>query len=148
MKKRVFIGAAAAGTVLAGAPAIVRSQPAFPEIKLRIASNYPAPSLFTRVQQQFANEVTSKTGGKVSFEWMLGGNPLKAGDVYPGMARGAADLGFTVPAAFNPREFPIAGVTFLLSRKAPMQAAWRFVSGTRTHPNCSVNSSATTSIFS
>ncbi|NBS65852.1 MAG: hypothetical protein EBT33_16150 [Betaproteobacteria bacterium] len=126
MKKREFLTAAAAGATVAGAPAIVRAQASFPDLKLRIASNYPAPSLFTRVQQEFAKEVTAKTNGKVTFEWMLGGNPLKAGDVYPGMARGATDLGFTVPAAFNPREFPVSGVTLPFVTESPYAGCMAF----------------------
>ena len=39
MKKREFLTAAAAGATVAGAPAIVRAQASFPDLKLRIASN-------------------------------------------------------------------------------------------------------------
>ncbi len=80
-------------------------------IKLKVASNYPATSLFSRVQQHMLDDVTRRTNGRVTFDWFYGGVLLKAADVFPGVGRGAADVGFSVPAAFNPREYPITGVT-------------------------------------
>lgn len=134
MKKREFLSALAAGAAASSAPAL--AQPAsFPEMKLKIASNYPASSLFSRVQQQFADEITRNTQGKVTFEWFYGGVLLKAGDVYPGLARGAVDLGFTVPAAFNPREFPIAGVTLPFVTESPYAGCMAFKEWYNTTPD-------------
>jgi TRAP-type transport system periplasmic protein len=108
MNKRQLLLAgllAAAGTL---APATTFAQA---PIKLKVASNYPATSLFSRVQQHMFEEVTRNTAGRVTFEWYYGGVLLKAADVFPGVGRGAADIAFTAAAAFNPREYPISGVT-------------------------------------
>lgn len=124
MKKREFLSAAAAGAALASAPAFAQAD--IPAMKLKVASNYPASSLFSRVQQHYLDEVTKRTDGKVTFEWFYGGVLLKAGDVYPGLARGAIDIGFTVPAAFNPREFPISGVTLPFVTENPQAGCLAF----------------------
>lgn len=108
MKKRNFLQAALAVSVSALKPISTIAQA---PIRLKVASNYPATSLFSRVQQFMLDEVTKRTGGRVTFEWYYGGLLLKAADVFPGVGRGAADIGFSVPAAFNPREYPITGVT-------------------------------------
>ena len=94
--------------VVALAPVGARAQGA---IKLKVASNYPANSLFSRVQQYMLDDITKRTNGRVTFETYYGGLLLKAADVFPGVSRGAADIGFSVPAAFNPREYPLTGVT-------------------------------------
>ncbi|GAB3654365.1 TRAP transporter substrate-binding protein DctP [Ramlibacter alkalitolerans] len=107
MDKRHFIAAG----LLAGACALAPAAFAQESIKLKVASNYPATSLFSRVQKHMLDEVTASTNGRVTFEWYYGGVLLKAADVFPGVGRGAADIAFTVPAAFNPREYPITGVT-------------------------------------
>jgi TRAP-type transport system periplasmic protein len=108
MNKRQLLVAGAIAGISALTPIAALAQA---PIKLKVASNYPATSLFSRVQQHMFDDVTKRTGGRVTFEWYYGGVLLKAADVFPGVGRGAADIGFTVPAAFNPREYPISGVT-------------------------------------
>ena len=107
MKKRNFLASLLIGGLIASAPAVAQD---FKPMKLKVASNYPATSLFSRVQQHYFDQVTKKTGGKVTFEWFYGGVLLKATDVFPGISRGVVDIGFSVPAAFNPREYPISDI--------------------------------------
>jgi TRAP-type C4-dicarboxylate transport system substrate-binding protein len=133
MKKREFLSAIAAGAAVASTPALAQAD--IPTLKLKVASNYPATSLFSRVQQFYLDEVTKRTGGKVTFEWFLGGVLLKAGDVYPGLARGAIDIGFTVPAAFNPREFPVSGVTLPFVTENPQAGCLAFRDWYRATPD-------------
>jgi TRAP-type C4-dicarboxylate transport system substrate-binding protein len=108
MKKRCFLQAGLIVGAAALAPVAAIAQA---PMKFKVASNYPATSLFSRVQQYMFDEVTKRTGGRVTFEWYYGGVLLKAADTFPGVGRGAADIAFSVPAAYNPREFPITGVT-------------------------------------
>lgn len=107
-KRNLFLAAGVLAAASALSPLSVLAQA---PIKLKVASNYPATSLFSRVQQHMLDDVTKRTNGRVTFEWYYGGVLLKASDVFPGVGRGAADIGFSVPAAFNPREYPISGVT-------------------------------------
>ena len=117
-------------------------------MKLKVASNYPATSLFSKVQQHYFDEVTKRTNGRVTFEYYYGGVLLKASDVYPGLSRGAVDIGYTVPAAFNPREYPLAGVTLPFVTEMCKPQATRFAIGTTTHLRFKKNFSATMFMFS
>src|SRR4051794_33798626 len=107
MNKRHLLAAGLLAVASALAPAAYAQEP----MKLKVASNYPATSLFSRVQKHMLDEVTKTTRGGFPLKCYWGGVPLKAGEVFPGGGRGAADTASPVPAAFNPREYPISGVT-------------------------------------
>jgi TRAP-type C4-dicarboxylate transport system substrate-binding protein len=123
MKKRNFLASLLIGGLIVSAPAVAQD---FKPMKLKVASNYPATSLFSRVQQHYFDQVTKKTGGKVTFEWFYGGVLLKATDVFPGISRSVVDIGFTVPAAFNPREYPISDITLPFVTENPGAASMAF----------------------
>lgn len=123
MKKRNFLASMLIGGLLAGAPVLAQD---IKPMKLKVASNYPATSLFSRVQQYYFDQVTKKTDGKVTFEWFYGGVLLKATDVFPGISRGVVDIGFSVPAAFNPREYPISDITLPFVTENPGAASMAF----------------------
>ncbi len=123
MKKRNFLASLLIGGLIVSAPAVAQD---FKPMKLKVASNYPATSLFSRVQQHYFDQVTKKTGGKVTFEWFYGGVLLKATDVFPGISRNVVDIGFTAPAAFNPREYPISDITLPFVTENPGAASMAF----------------------
>jgi len=123
MKKRQFLASVLIGGLLASSPVIAQD---IKPMKMKVASNYPATSLFSRVQQHFLDQVTKKTDGKVTFEWFYGGVLLKATDVFPGISRGVVDIGFSVPAAFNPREYPISDITLPFITENPGAASLAF----------------------
>ena len=123
MKKRNFLASLLIGGLIVSAPAVAQD---FKPMKLKVASNYPATSLFSRVQQHYFDQVTKKTDGKVTFEWFYGGVLLKATDVFPGISRNVVDIGFTVPAAFNPREYPISDITLPFVTENPGAASMAF----------------------
>lgn len=123
MKKRQFLAALAISASAITLPAISH---AFQEMTLKVASNYPATSLFSRVQQFYFDQVTQKTGGKVKFEYFYGSALLKAPDVFPGVSRGVVDIGFSVPAAFNPREYPVSDITLPFVTSNPGAASMAF----------------------
>lgn len=131
MKKRNFLASLLIGGLLASAPVVAQD---FKPMKLKVASNYPATSLFSRVQQHYFDQVTKKTGGKVTFEWFYGGVLLKATDVFPGISRGVVDIGFSVPAAFNPREYPISDITLPFITENPGAASMAFRDWYNTNP--------------
>ena len=131
MKKRNFLASLLIGGLIASAPAVAQD---FKPMKLKVASNYPATSLFSRVQQHYFDQVTKKTGGKVTFEWFYGGVLLKATDVFPGISRGVVDIGFSVPAAFNPREYPISDITLPFVTENPGAASMAFRDWYNTSP--------------
>ena len=131
MKKRNFLASLLLGGVLVSTSAVAQD---FKPMKLKVASNYPATSLFSRVQQHFFEQVTKKTDGKVTFEWFYGGVLLKASDVFPGISRGAVDIGFSVPAAFNPREYPISDITLPFVTENPGAASMAFRDWYKTSP--------------
>ena len=123
MKKRNFLASLLIGGLIVSAPAVAQD---FKPMKLKVASNYPATSLFSRVQQHYFDQVTKKTGGKVTFEWFYGGVLLKATDIFPGISRNVVDIGFSVPAAFNPREYPISDITLPFVTENPGAASMAF----------------------
>lgn len=123
MKKRQFLASVLVGGLLASAPAIAQD---IKPMTMKVASNYPATSLFSRVQQHFFEQVTAKTDGKVKFEYFYGGVLLKATDVFPGISRSVVDIGFSVPAAFNPREYPISDITLPFITENPGAASLAF----------------------
>lgn len=131
MKKRNFLASLLIGGLIVSAPVVAQD---FKPMKLKVASNYPATSLFSRVQQHYFDQVTKKTGGKVTFEWFYGGVLLKATDVFPGISRGVVDIGFSVPAAFNPREYPISDITLPFVTENPGAASMAFRDWYKTNP--------------
>lgn len=124
MKKRQFLASMLVGGLLASAAPVMAQD--YKPMRLKVASNYPATSLFSRVQQHYFDQVTKETGGKVTFEWFYGGVLLKATDIFPGMSRGVVDIGYTVPAAFNPREYPLADITLPFVTENPGAASMAF----------------------
>lgn len=131
MKKRNLLASFLLGALIISAPVVAQD---FKPMKLKVASNYPATSLFSRVQQHYFDQVTKKTDGKVTFEWFYGGVLLKATDVFPGISRSVVDIGFTVPAAFNPREYPISDITLPFVTENPGAASMAFRDWYNTSP--------------
>lgn len=123
MKKRQFIAALAVTTTAFAVPSLSH---AFDAMTLKVASNYPSTSLFSRVQQFYTDQITKKTEGKVTFEWFYGSALLKATDVFPGISRGVVDMGYSVPAAFNPREYPVSDITLPFITTNPGAASMAF----------------------
>ncbi len=131
MKKRNFLASLLVGGLLVSAPVLAQD---IKPMKLKVASNYPATSLFSRVQQHYLDQVTKKTDGKVTFEWFYGGVLLKAADIFPGISRGVVDIGFSVPAAFNPKEYPISDITLPFITENPGAASMAFRDWYATNP--------------
>lgn len=79
--------------------------------KLIYATYIPDTLSVVKADKWFMDEVTRRTNGRITFEVYLSGALLKAGDVLPGVAAGAADLGMSVPSAYNRRDYPLSNIT-------------------------------------
>jgi len=78
---------------------------------LSYATYLNANDPLVQVDTWFMKEVEKRTDGKVKFDTYYGGAMLGGPDVYPGLSRGAVDMGMSVPAAFQPTEYVLSNVT-------------------------------------
>ncbi|XWN31329.1 MAG: TRAP transporter substrate-binding protein DctP [Devosia sp.] len=93
------------------AAAVMVSAPAMADdtITLTYATYLPQSFTFVEVDDWFMNEVTTRTDGRVQFETYYGASLLKALDVMPGLAAGAADLATGAPG-YNVDMLPLSSV--------------------------------------
>lgn len=107
--KRAFRRVAAFGA-LAGA-LLSAAAPAAAQEMLTYVTYFNSNDPLVQVDSWFMKEVEKRTGGAVKFETYLGGAMLGGPEIYPGLSRGAADIGMSVPAAFQPTDFVLTNVT-------------------------------------
>lgn len=71
-------------------------------------------------------ELEKRSNGELKFETYWSGSLLKAADLYPGLKSGAADIVLGAPAAYNPREFPLASIMmpFQSTKADAITGAW------------------------
>lgn len=105
--KKILIGVA----VVSACMGAFASSALAETITIKYGAFHSPNESFIKVITKMTENITERTDGKVQFERYYGGSLLKAADLYPGMARGAADMVSSVPHAFNAREFPLSGVT-------------------------------------
>lgn len=103
-------------------------------VKLKLASYHAANSVFMKPHQFMVDEITKRTDGKVTFETYFGGSLLKAADLYPGLARGVTDIAASVPAAFNPNQYPLSGIALPFITENVYAATMAFGEWARTSP--------------
>jgi len=73
----------------------------------------------TKSELWFMDEVEKRTHGQIVFERYLSGSLLKAPDLFPGLARGAADIVSGAPSAYNRKQYPLANVTLPFITEKP-----------------------------
>lgn len=78
-------------------------------IKLSYAYFAPATSFPSKQMDEWATQLTERTGGQVEVELFLGGTLLGAGDIYEGVSQGVVDLGLDSPA-YDTVRFPMSSV--------------------------------------
>ncbi len=103
--------------------------------KLTYATFYSATEFYEISAKYFMEEVTRRTNGTVTFELYYGGTLLKTAEISAGLGRGAADLASGVPAAFNPREFPLTGVVMPFVSENPIAVTYAFSELVKTTPD-------------
>ncbi len=102
--------------------------------KLTYATFYGSGEFYEMSAKYFMEEVTKRTNGKIVFQTYYGGSLLKTAEMSAGIAKGAADLGAAVPAAFSPREFPLTGVVMPFVSENPIAVTYAFAELMRTTP--------------
>lgn len=114
MRSRIhhfFLGAVAAG-LLAGIGWSGDASAQQPTTrKLTYATYIPDTFATTKADIWFMDEVTKRTNGRITFEKDYSGSLLKASDILPGVSSGAADIGNSVPSAYNRQDYPLSNVT-------------------------------------
>jgi len=94
--------------------------------KLTYATFYGSSEFYEMSAKYFMDEVAKRTQGKVTFQPYYGGTLLKTAEMSTGLAKGAADMAAAVPAAFNPREFPLTGVVMPFISENPIAVTYAF----------------------
>ncbi len=79
--------------------------------KLTYATYIPDTFAMTKADVWFMDEVTRRTKGAIVFERYYSGSLLKASDILPGVSAGAADIGNSVPSAYNRQDYPLSNIT-------------------------------------
>lgn len=72
-------------------------------------------------------EIEKRSGGEITFEKYWASSLLKAADLFPGLASGAADVVLGAPHGYNVKEYPLANVVmpFTTTRGDAVTLAWR-----------------------
>lgn len=108
--KSIRMSVFAAGVVTAALA--FASQPAWAQArKLTYATYLSDVYAMVKVDKWFMEEVQKRSNGKVTFEPYFSGSLLKASDILPGVGAGAADMGNSVPSAYNRKDYPLSNIT-------------------------------------
>ena len=94
--------------------------------ELTYATFYGSNDFYETSATYFMEEVTRRTDGRITFKPYYGGSLLQTAEMSTGLAKGAADIAAAVPAAFNPREFPLSGVVLPFITQNPPAATAAF----------------------
>lgn len=73
--------------------------------KLKLTHFVPEVSAYHKAMVYYSENVSKRTGGKLSFKIYPMGSLIKAKDTLEGVAKGLADMGF-ISFAYNPGDFP------------------------------------------
>jgi TRAP-type C4-dicarboxylate transport system substrate-binding protein len=87
------------------------ASPAMAQVTLTYATYFNSNDPLVQVDTWFMEEVEKRTNGNVTFDTYFSGTMLGGPDIYPGLTRGAIDVGMSVPAAFQPSEYVLSNVT-------------------------------------
>jgi TRAP-type C4-dicarboxylate transport system substrate-binding protein len=64
-------------------------------VELKFANYFPAPSMQSKVCEEFIKDIEQKTKGQVKFKYFPGGTLLTAQRMYDGVVEGLADIGLS-----------------------------------------------------
>jgi len=129
-RRRKFIsGAAAAGAVALGFPAVTKAQNA--PISFRFQSTWPANDIFHEFARDYANKVNEMAGGQLKIEVLPAGAVVKAFDLLDAVSAGTLDGGHGVVAYWYGKNTAVAlwgsGPSFGMD--ANMLLAWHEYGG-------------------
>lgn len=86
------------------------SAPLYAQTKLTFTAYVPASYSVTACDAVFMDEVNKRTNGEIVFETFYASTLLAAPETYPGIGRGAADLGNGAPAGYNREDYPLSNL--------------------------------------
>ncbi|TNE38859.1 MAG: hypothetical protein EP348_04415 [Alphaproteobacteria bacterium] len=104
--KMMFAALGLAGVIAAAAPVTVEAK-----VTLTFATYVSEGYTTSQADIWFMDEVEKRSKGEITFERYFSGSLLKAADLFPGLARGAADIVAGVPSAYNRNDYPLSNVT-------------------------------------
>jgi TRAP-type C4-dicarboxylate transport system substrate-binding protein len=90
------------------------------QIKLVFSTYVPDTYSVTACDGFFMDEVSKRTGNKVTFERYYAGSLLNAVDTVPGIGRGAADFGMGFPGGYNRAQYPISNILMPFITDSPI----------------------------
>lgn len=114
------------GALVAACAAMALGATAQESRKLTYATFYGPNEFYETSAKYFMDEVTKRTNGKIVFQPYYGGSLLKTAEMSTGLGKGAADFAAAVPAAYNPREFPLTGVIMPFVSENPIAVTYAF----------------------
>lgn len=129
LKKKLSTWLFAAGLAVAGA-STAHAAP----VTIKYGAYHSSSETFITAINDMMDAITERTNGDVVFEPYYAGSLLKAQDLYPGLSRGAVDMVTSAPQAFNPRDFPLSGVTLPFMTEDVIAATRAFHTWFDEHP--------------
>lgn len=106
MSKLILGALGLVGVIATGAPAPSQAK------ETLVYANYISEIYTTSLGDiWFMDEVEKRSNGEIVFERYFSGSLLSASDLFPGLARGAADVVAGVPSAYNRNDYPLSNVT-------------------------------------
>lgn len=84
----------------ANGPAVAASEP-FPRMQIKLASHAPEGDLTSRQIKFWADTVTRRTGGRITFQYFWGGSLLNIAQQLDGVRDGLTDIGYVASAAIS-----------------------------------------------
>ena len=109
-----------ATTALAAVTAL--AHPAQAETVLTFTTYEPETYSVIACDGWFMEEVTKRTDGEVTFETFYSAVLLGPADTFPGVGRGAADIGMSYPSAYNRAEYPLSNIVMPYVTANPIAA--------------------------
>lgn len=127
MKPTVRTWARAAAVAACVTGASVAPEPAAAAETLVYASYISEVYTASKADIWMMEEIEKRSGGEIKFEQYWSSSLLKAPDLFPGLAQGAADIVLGAPAAYNVGEYPLANVVmpFTSTSTSAMTHAWQ-----------------------
>ena len=75
-------------------------------INLKVANFFPPPSAQSKITQEFAEELTARSGGRIKAQFFGGGSLLAAPAMYKGIETGITDIGYS-HVYYTPGRMPV-----------------------------------------
>jgi len=76
------------------------------EVRLRVATYFPPPSMQARILEEFCRELESRTKGRVKVDFFAGGSLVSPVATFDSLVSGAADIGYS-HVYYTPGRMPV-----------------------------------------